>query len=79
MVLLQKALESGRLDEATTARVQTLLDERARQYLRNMTPSPGGPSYDADWMTLQATPWRQRDRELFALAAEVAGKVGDRK
>jgi hypothetical protein len=72
---LQKALEAGKLDKPLADRVLLLLDERARQYLRNCTPHVGGPRYDADWMTREATDWPEQDRQLFALAAEVAEKI----
>ena len=57
-------------------KIKRFLDERARQYLRNNTPTPLGPSQDSTWLTQEATAWQERDAKLFALAAEAAKTAG---
>jgi len=79
VILLQKALDAKAVGGALARRIEDLLDERARQYLRNCTPTPKGPGQDSAWMTMQATNWRGRDERLFALAAEVASKIEDKQ
>jgi glycosyl hydrolase family 123 len=75
IVLLQKALDAKTVGGALARKIEDLLDERARQYIRNCTPTPKGPGQDSTWMTMEATNWLDRNEELFALAAEVAGKI----
>jgi len=79
IILLQKALETKTVSADLARRIEDLLDERARQYLRNCTPAPKGPSQDSPWMTMQATNWRDRDESLFALAGEVATHSEDKR
>jgi hypothetical protein len=74
IVLLQKALQSKSARAELARRIEGLLDERARQYLRNCTPTPKSAGRDSTWMTTEATDWRGRDEQLFALAAEVAAR-----
>jgi hypothetical protein len=66
IVFLQKALEAGSLDAGLAARIDELLDDRARYYLRTR------PGQQASWWTLESSNWQDRDDRLFALAAEVA-------
>jgi len=76
IVFLQKALEAKTIGDVLRQRIDELLDDRARHYLRNTTPVQLGPSQDASWMTLECTRWRNRDEQLFALAGEVAESTG---
>ena len=79
IILLRKALDARSVRGDLAARIKNLLDERARQYRRNCTPTPKGPSQDSAWMTLQATDRRGRDEKLFSLAAEAAGTARDKR
>ena len=60
-------------------RIEALLDERARQYLRYCTPTPKGASQDSTWMTMEATNWLGSNEKLFALVAEVAAKLAKKQ
>jgi hypothetical protein len=76
IIALRKALAAKTVSAELAGRITKLLDERARQQLRNNSPAPVGPGHDQSfWMTGQCLGgWRQREAELFALAAEAAGK-----
>jgi hypothetical protein len=68
IVYCQRGLESGKLGKELVLKIENLLDERARYYLHTL---------DAEvqvfpWWSLEGSAWRERDRRLFALAAEVA-------
>jgi hypothetical protein len=76
IIFLQKALEGKKLGNDLSKRIKDYLDKRARQYLRNSTPTPKGPSQDTVWMTQEATAWHERDAKLFRLAAEAAKAIG---
>lgn len=68
IVALQRAIIEKKVDEAMAGRINSLLDERARHYLRTR------PGQEANWMSMESSNWQQRDDELFSLAGEVAGK-----
>jgi hypothetical protein len=69
IICLQRGLESGKLDATTSARIKKLLDRRARHYLTTR-----GRGDSIGWVALECSGWQDRDRELFALAAEVSAK-----
>jgi hypothetical protein len=79
IVLLQKALDAKAVGGDLVRRIEALLDERARQYLRNCTPTPKGASQDSTWMTMEATNWLGSNEKLFALVAEVAAKLHEKQ
>jgi hypothetical protein len=79
IVFLQKALQRTTVGSDLRRRIEELLDERARHYLRNTTPVQLGPGFDSSWMTLECTHWRDRDKQLFALAGEVAEETADNR
>lgn len=66
IIFLQRALEAKSLEPALAARVEQLLDERARHYLRTL------PGQQAGWWAFESSGWQARDARLFALAAEAA-------
>ncbi len=78
VISLRKALENKAVGAGLAGRIRKLLDERARQQLRNNSPVGVGPSGDASfWLTGQCLGgWRDREAELFALAAEAARAAG---
>jgi hypothetical protein len=68
IVACQRGLESGKLGAELVRKIEDLLDERARYYLHTR---------DAEvqkfpWWSLESSAWRERDRQLYALAGEVA-------
>jgi hypothetical protein len=70
IIFLQKAVESGKTDAALAARVEGLLNERARYYLRTRIPSA------TNRWSIECSNWQERDSRLFALAAETAKTIG---
>ena len=77
-----------RLGEDLAQRCQKALDERVLYALRGVANYVTYPhDYSAPWKWFfqtgvaghawfQSTNWQERDRNLYALAAEVAGKLG---
>ena len=65
---LQKAIEAGKAGGELAARIETLLDERARYLLRTRQGQIG------NWFSLECSRWQERDDALYALCAEVAAK-----
>ncbi len=70
IIFLQQALDSGRAAGPLAQRIKDLLDVRARLYLRTRPNSP------MHWVAFEGSGWQERDEELFALCAEVAGAAG---
>ncbi len=73
IVQVQRGLESGKLSADLTGRAEALLDERARYFLHTLD-NEIGPGFT--WGALECSAWQERDRKLFALAAEVAKALG---
>lgn len=69
MIFLQQSLDVGGLDQELTGRINTLLDERATYYARTRQGQP------MLWLAFESGDWRGRDQRLYALCAEVAGKL----
>jgi hypothetical protein len=72
IVLLQRAQEEKRVTPELSRKIDELLDERARYYLRAQEVARGGNR----WLALECSDWQGRDDRLFALCAEVAAKTG---
>ena len=70
MIFLQKALNSGKAPGEVAQRVNDLLDERARHYLRTRAGSP------MLWVAFEGSGWQERDEQLFRLCAEAARSTG---
>jgi hypothetical protein len=66
IIFVQRALEAGRIDGDLAQRATSLLDERARYYLRMRFP------HETCRLSFESSDWQGRDDRLFALAAEVA-------
>ncbi len=66
IILLRRAMEAKKVPAALAAKINTLLDERARSYLRTRM------GYDVLWKCFETSGWQERDDRLYALAAEVA-------
>jgi hypothetical protein len=69
IIYLQKALEAGGLPDECSKRIGSLLDERARYYLRTRFTTA---TVRTNWLSIESSNWQERDDRLFALAAEVA-------
>jgi len=69
IIFLQKALESGKLDAAVAQHIRSLLDDRARAYLRTSRYMWPPPSL---WRQYAGSGIRERDQALFALCAKIA-------
>ncbi|HOX07471.1 MAG TPA: hypothetical protein PK280_13795 [Planctomycetota bacterium] len=69
MVFLQKALEAKSAGDLT-GKIEELLDERARYYLRTR------PNQECSWLSFECSDWQGRDDRLFALCAELAKAGG---
>jgi Glycoside hydrolase 123, catalytic domain len=76
IVALQKAMTSPAMSKPLRAEIQVLLDERARLYLRNVTPVYKGTSKDGLWLTYEATAWLNHDIRLFALTEKATKVIG---
>jgi len=68
IIFLQRAVESKAAAGELAKRIEDLLDERARYYLRAQEASRAGTR----WRSLECSDWQGRDDRLFALCAEVA-------
>jgi len=66
IIYLQRMCDAGHASEELAREIRQALDERARYYLRTV---PGQPAH---WWALESSPWQDRDRRLFELAARVA-------
>jgi hypothetical protein len=67
MLFLQRAAEEGKIADALARRIDDLLNERARTYLRVRDR----------WHVFECSGWQGEDDRLFALCAEVA-RAGSR-
>ena len=70
VVFLQKALESKAAGGELAKKIEDLLDERARYYLRTRA------NQECNWLALECSAWQERDDRLLALCAEVAKQTG---
>jgi hypothetical protein len=66
---LGQQMEAEKVDEATAKRIEALLADRARYYLRTQR----GQAFH--WHGLESSPWQQRDDELLAICAKVAATL----
>jgi hypothetical protein len=71
MIFLQRALDSGKLDDATAQRIRALLDDRARRYRRTFRRIWAPQIL---WSFFEGSGVRERDSALLSLCAEVARK-----
>ncbi|MFH1024564.1 MAG: glycoside hydrolase domain-containing protein [Planctomycetota bacterium] len=72
-VVIEKAILGGKLDAATAKKCQDMLDERAMAIL---WAREGSMYSEAGWLWYVGSGWRDRNARLYALAAEVSGKMG---
>jgi len=72
VVFLQKALESKAAGGELAGKIEDLLDERARYYLRTR------PNQECNWLSWECSDWQGRDDRLYALAAEAARTAKDK-
>jgi len=69
IICVQRALDAELVGDELAGRAARLLDERARHYLRAYFHEGAALNNGA---ALVCSNWQERDRQLFALAAEVA-------
>jgi hypothetical protein len=67
---LQMAIVNKKVDAATAAKIEKLLDERARYFLRTRRGQAG------NWFSLECSRWQERDDALYKLCAEVVKDNG---
>ncbi len=74
--LLDKAKEA-RLGAALAKKCRELLDERTRALVEARKGAKAGKSSDPGWKKFRKGAWQQRSKKLFAVAGEVARKLGN--
>ena len=72
IIFVQRALDAKQINGNLAKRAASLLDERARYYLRLRFP------HATCRLSFECSNWQDRDSKLFALAAEVARSAGAR-
>jgi hypothetical protein len=72
IIFLQRAVVNKQVGDDVAKRIEDLLNERARYYLRAQCPGRAGTR----WHPMECSNWQERDDKLFALCAEVAAKTG---
>ncbi len=76
-IFIEKALLAKKISGALATRVQKLLDDRVRGFVKATVGQRGGKSKRVNrWEQWSAGDWHKKSGELFAAAAEVAGKLG---
>jgi hypothetical protein len=73
IICVQKALEGGKVSDDLAKRAAALLDERARYYARSYFLDGAAINNGTAFL---CSDWQERDRQLFALAAELARTTG---
>ncbi len=66
IAFLQQALEKKTVDGELAGKIEEMLDERARYYLRTR------PNQECNWLSFECSDWQGRDDRLMELCAEVA-------